>query len=110
MNDDFGHDPSVRFMRRVFKSMEETQRRLLANVNLSHVDVRLRHWRETARDVFEQAWPIATRRGVAASEEEAGILYAHCLARTLIEDGIEIPHEALPPDEKISMLIKEVKP
>ena len=110
MNDDWGHDPSVRFMRRVFKGMEETQRTLLANVNISHVDVRLRRWRETARDLFEQAWPVATRRGVAASEEEAGILYAHCLARALIEAGIKIPHEDLPHHEKISKLVKEVKP
>ena len=110
MSDDWGHDPSVLFMRRVFKGMEETQRRLLANVTLSHVDVRLRRWRETARDVFEQAWPIATRRGVVASEEEAGILYAHCLARTLTSDGIKIPNGVVSHDEKISKLVEEVKP
>ncbi len=110
MSDDWGHDPSVLFMRRVFKGMEETQKRLLATLAISRFDVRLRHWRETTRDLFEQAWPIAARKGVAASEEEAGILYAHCLARALIEDGIKIPHEALPPDEKISKLVEEVKP
>jgi hypothetical protein len=110
MNDDWGHDPSVRFMRRVFKSMDEIQRTLLANANISHVDVRLRRWRETARGLFEHVWPVATRRGAAASEGDAGTLYAHCLARALMEDGIKIPPEVLPPNEKISMLVKEVKP
>jgi hypothetical protein len=110
MNDEWGQDPSVRFMRRVFKGMEETQKTLLANVNISPVDVRLRRWRETARELFEQAWPVASRRGVAAGEEEAGVLYAHCLARTLIEAGIQIPQDLLPHHEKISKLLKEVKP
>jgi hypothetical protein len=110
MNDEWGHDPSVRFMRRVFKGMEETQKTLLANVNISFVDVRLRRWRETARAMFEQTWPVASRRGVVGSEEEAGILYAHCLARTLIEVGIKIPQEILPQHEKIFKLVKEVKP
>jgi hypothetical protein len=110
MNDEWGHDPSVRFMRRVFKGMEEAQGRLLANVNLSPVDVRLRRWRETARELFEQAWPVASRSGVAASEEEAGVLYAHCLARILIDAGIKIPQDLLPHHEKISRLVKEVKP
>jgi predicted trehalose synthase len=110
MNDDWGQDPSVRFMRRVFRAMEETQKTMLSNVNISYGDVRLRRWRETARALFEQAWPVAGRGGVVASEEEAGILYAHCFARALIEAGIKIPQEILPPHEKISKLLKEVRP
>ena len=109
MNDDWGQDPSVRFMRRVFKAMEETQKTLLANASISFADVRLRRWRETARALFEQTWPVANRRGVVASEEEAGILYAHCFARVLGEAGIKIPQEILPPHEKISKLVKEVR-
>ena len=110
MNDEWGQDPSVRFMRRVFKGMEETQKTLLANANISFVDVRLRRWRETAREVFEEAWLVAGRRGMVPSEEEAGILYAHCLARVLTAAGIPIPQEILPPHEKMSRLVKEVKP
>ena len=110
MNDDWGHDASVRFMRRVFKGMEETQKRLLANLAISRFDARLRHWRETTRDLFEQVWPIAAGRGTAASEEKASILYAHCLARTLTSGGIKIPNGVVSHDEKISKLVEEVKP
>lgn len=110
MNDEWGGDPSVRFMRRVFKSMEETQKRLLADLKISHSDPRLRHWRETSRDLFEHVWPIAIRRGVASSDKEAGALYAHCIARTLRSDGIEIPHDAVPLDETFPRLVQEVKP
>jgi len=109
MKDEWGHDPSVRFMRHVFKNMEVVQNRLLSDLALSSFDPRLRQWREVTRDLFERVWTIAARRNLVASEEQAGILYAHCLAQTLRLSGLEIPDEALPHDEGISKLVREVR-
>jgi hypothetical protein len=106
--DEWGHDPSVCSMRRVFKNMEAVQNRLLGNLTPSSFDPRLREWREAARDLFEQVWTMAVRRGLVSDEEGAGILYAHCLAQTLRLSGIEIPLEGLPQDERIYRLVQEV--
>jgi hypothetical protein len=110
MNDDWGRDPSVRFMRRVFKRMEETQTKLLADATISSFDGRLPRWRKVALDLFERAWPVAARHGLAGSEGEAGILYGHCLAQALVSDGIQISEEAMPHDERVTTLLREVKP
>ncbi|OGP87539.1 MAG: hypothetical protein A2157_02900 [Deltaproteobacteria bacterium RBG_16_47_11] len=98
--DEWGHDPSVQSMRRVFSLMEEAQRDLLRRLNVSFLDQRLRRSREQALELFERAWPLAVKRGMM-SEKDAAPLYLHCLARTLRLAGVEVPKELLPPDEKI---------
>ncbi len=108
--DDWGHDPSVQSMRRVFGRMEKAQKELLGSLNISPFDPKLRRRREEARTLFERAWPLAARRGVVVSEEDAVSLYAHCLARTLHSDGIEVPSEALPGDERIIKFLSEEHP
>jgi len=105
--DDWGHDPSVQSMRRVFALMERAQKELLGRLNISPFDPRLRRRREEARAFFERAWPLAARRGIVMSEEDAASLYAHCLARTLHSDDIEVPSEALPCDERILKFLSE---
>lgn len=108
--DDWGHDPSVQGMRRVFARMEKAQQELLGRLSISPFDPRLRRRREEARTFFERAWPLAARRGIVVSEEDAASLYAHCLARTLRSDGIEVPSEALPCDERILEFLSEEHP
>jgi hypothetical protein len=98
--DEWGRDPSVQSLRRVFSFMEEAQQELLRRLNISFFDQRLRRSREQALELFERAWPLAVRRGMM-SEKDAAPLYVHCLARTLRLAGVEVPEELLPRDEKI---------
>ena len=44
----FSHDPQVRFLRRAFAGMEETQNKFLKDMNIAPFDSRLRRMRETA--------------------------------------------------------------
>ncbi len=108
VSDDWSHDPSVCFMRRVFKNMEDVQKDLMATLNISLFDMRLRGWRDEARDLFEQVWSSAMRQGVISTEEESRVLYCHCLAWVLRSEGIVISDRAFPQDEKLSKMIQEV--
>ena len=107
IQDDWGHDPSVQSMRRIFTYMEAAQKEFLERLNISAFDPRLRRWREEAQLLFEQTWPLASRKGIAESEDDAASLYLHCLARTLRLNGTKVPNEALPTNEKILRFLNE---
>ena len=106
--DSWGKDPSVRIMRGVFSRMEEAQGALLQGMCIEPLDTRLRNWRENALQCFERAWIHAADRGIHLSEEKAAAIYVHCLARTMVSEGISVPLEVLPKDEDIVMLLKGV--
>ena len=108
--DEWGHDPSVQLMRRVFQQMEAFQAALLRQGGIAPFDVRLRRARELARNDFERIWPVALERGALAGEERASILYVHCLARALGMSGIPIPADALAKDETVTTFLREVLP
>jgi hypothetical protein len=105
--DEWGHDPSVQSMRRVFSFMEEAQQELLGRLDISLFDQRLRRGREQALELFEQTWPLAVRKGMTMSEKDAAPFYIHCLARALSLAGVEIPKDLLPRDEKIIHFLKK---
>lgn len=106
--DDWGVDPSVQMMRRVFGRMEVAQRDLLKCLSVSPFDPRLRRWRDKARHYLERCWVQASRFGIEVGEEEAVCIYAHCLSWAMKLDGIKAPDESLPKDEKIQIVLKEV--
>ena len=101
LQDDWGHDPSVQMMRRVFAGMERAQKELLMGLKLSPLDGRLRRVRESALDLFEQAWPRAQRKGLTQAEEDAVALYLHCLVAMLTRARIEVPPGSFPENQKI---------
>jgi hypothetical protein len=105
--DEWGHDPSVQSMRRVFSLMEEAQQELLRRLNISLLDHRLRRCREQALELFEQTWPLAVRKGIMISERDAAPLYVHCLGRALSSVGIDVPEELLSKDEKIICFLQK---
>lgn len=108
--DEWGRDPSVRVMRQVFHRAEVAQEELLAGLSISPFNPRLRGWRETALELFEQAWNTASRRGHFVGEEEVAALYVQCLLRILARDGVAVAPEVIPENEKIARLLKEVMP
>jgi len=106
--DEWGDDPSIQSMRRVFSYMEEAQQGLLNHLNFPFFDQRLRRAREKALELFERTWPLALRKGTIISEKDAAPLYSHCLARALSSVGVEVPKELLPIDDKIIRFLKEM--
>lgn len=109
-DDEWGHDPSVQIMRRVFKHMEAIQGELLKASSVSPYESRLRLWRENALTSFEKSWAVAARSGMELGEEKLATLYALCLSRAIRFDGIRVAAEILPKDEQIEMLIAKALP
>jgi hypothetical protein len=105
--DRFGHDPSVRRLRRVFAAVEAEQNALLDRLTIGRLDGRLRQWRKTALHLFEQGWARAAREGVYLEEKDAAHLYLLCLARALGTRGIVVPREALPANPAVARLLEE---
>ncbi len=110
IQDEWGHDPSVQSMRRVFSLMEEAQQQLLKSLNILLFDKRLRSVREQALELFEKTWPLAVRQGIMGDEKEAAPFYLHCLARALSSVGVKVPKDWLPMNEKIFRFLKETLP
>ena len=110
IQDDWGHDPSVRSMRRVFSFMEEAQHGLLSRLNVSLFDRRLRGAREQALEFFEQVLPLAIEQKIISGERDGAPFYIYCLARALGSAGVEVPKELLPGDEKMTAFLKEKLP
>lgn len=108
--DEWGHDPSVQSLRRVFSYMEKAQGEWLMDLNISLFDKRLRSVREQAMKLFEKTWSRAVRQGIIRDEREAAPFYLHCLARALSSAGVEVPKDKLPKDEKIIHFLKEELP
>ena len=106
--DQWGRDPSVQILRKIFKGMEKAQHELLKGLNIVPYDLRIRRWREQALAVFERAWDIANRMGVNMNEQTASAVYIHCLAKIMRSEGIDIPASILPEAGKELRVFKEV--
>jgi hypothetical protein len=104
-SDEWGRDPSVRAMRRVFAAMEEAQKEFIRKVGLSPFDPRLRRWRERALVAFEASWVRAARGGIELSETEAGALYVQCLGKIMTKEGMNVLPEILPESERLKEIL-----
>ena len=106
-SDEWGKDPAVQMMRKVFRQMELAQGELLKATGISIWDPRLRRWREVSLAAFERASTNAAKRGIDLREHQAGALYARCLARTMMREGIG-DSDSPQGDEMIKRLVEEV--
>jgi hypothetical protein len=109
-SDEWGRDPAVLAMRRVFAAMEAAQKEFIRSLDLSPFDPRMRRWRERALAAFDASWARTARTRAELSETEAGALYIHCLGRIMTREGMEVPPEILPGSEKLQKILKEVFP
>jgi len=105
--DEWGRDPAVQRMRRVFAQMEKFQQDLIERLKLSPLDERLRRVRELACHLFEQAWPLAQRKGLTQNEADIANLYLHCLVKMLNGEGIKTPSDMFLGDQKIFQFLSE---
>jgi len=107
IRDEYARDPSVRMMRKVFEKMEGAQSAILADLNVSSLDERIRLWRERALIIFERAWSYAMRKGISMDENEAANIYVFSLIRVMGSDGMEIPEKLLPRQPDVSKIFEE---
>jgi len=106
--DDWGKDPAVQGMRRVFKGMETSLGEILGQLAISPYDPRIRGWLEKALAKFEQSWGVAHQMGISMNEEKAPAVYVHCLAKVMGAEGVEIPEGTLPEERQTQKLVNEV--
>jgi len=106
--DEWGKDPSVQIMRRIFKEMEKAQHELFERLSFPPYDLRIRKWRDQALALFERAWGIANRMGVPIDERIASAIYVHCLAKIMSSEGIKIPAGTLPEARSVQSILREV--
>jgi hypothetical protein len=106
--DQWGNDPSVQNMRKVFKGMEKAQHELLKRLDIIPYDLRIRRWRGKALALFERTWGASNRMGVTMNEHTAPAIYIHCLAKIMGSEGINIPAGILPEAENVERIFKEV--
>jgi hypothetical protein len=104
--DEWGKDPGVESMRRVFAAIEARQEQLLDRLSIHRRDPRLGSARRAALHLFERTWANAAGRGMQLKEQNAADLYAHCLARALRTKGIEVPPTLLPGNDAIERLME----
>ena len=106
-NDDFGYDPSVQRMRKIFSSMEKAQWDMLEKLKISTFDDRLRNIRKTALYLFEKSFPIAVSKGMELDEKASAELYAFCLAQSLKPVGIDVADDLLPKNKQLEAIAME---
>jgi len=106
--DEWGKDPSVQIMRKVFKGMEKAQHELLKRLDIIPYDLRIRRWRDQALALFERAWGVANRMGITMDEHTASVVYVHCLAKIMGTERINIPAGILPDAKSVERIFKEV--
>lgn len=105
--DEWGNDPQVRFLRKVFSEIEKAQKNLLNKVGISLLDERLRRIRDGALNVFEKAWSLSVRSNLPLDEKKLENLYIYSLAYVIERYRIEVPSEILPLDEEAKRIVFE---
>lgn len=105
--DEWGKDPAVRAMRKMFKSMEDSQGEFFSRLGINGYDPHIRFWREKALVLFEKTISRANRAGMSINEKTASDIYIHCLAHIMKAQGIVISETYLPEPIGIEGLLKE---
>jgi hypothetical protein len=108
--DEWGKDPSVQVMRKVFQTIEHGQQRLLKRLGIAPHDQRLGKWREQTLVLFERCWGAADQLDIALDEQLAATIYCSLLAKILEVSGVDIPTDIIPPDEKVARLMQALFP
>ena len=106
--DDWGRDPSVQAMRKVFKAMEKSLDETLKQLDISPYDSRIRGWLEKALAKFERSRGVAHQMGIRMDEKMAPAVYARCLTRVIVSEGFEIAQGLLPEEKEAERLMQAV--
>jgi len=105
--DEWGRDPSVQTMRKVFSSIERAQHLFFLQLQVSFFDERIRRWRERALTIFEKMWDYAAQKGIPMDQESASDIYIFALARVINSDNVNVSDDKFPQDTKIKKIFME---
>jgi hypothetical protein len=105
--DEWGHDPTVQRVRRLFALMENEQDALVKQLSLSPIDSRLHDSRKTALRLYEEACSQAAAKRLAWDETTYAAVYINCLLRVLEKRGIRIPDKVLETHQRHADLLRE---
>jgi hypothetical protein len=108
--DEWGKDPSVQVMRKVFQAMEHAHQELLKRLDIAPDDQRLRTWREQTLALFERCWGVADQLDVTMDEQTAATIYCSLFAKIMEASGIVIPADIFSPEGNVARLIQAVFP
>jgi hypothetical protein len=108
--DEWGQDPSVQVMRKLFQAIERDQQELLKRLDITPIDQRLGKWRQQTRVLFEHCWGVADQLNITMDEQLAATVYCSLLAKIMEVSGIVIPDDIIPSDEDIVRLMQVVLP
>ncbi len=108
-NDEWGRDPAVRQLRRIFAIVEAEQQRLLDRLGIDRLDTRLGQWRKMTLHLFEQQWSASVQHGLRLEEKDVADLYLRCMVKVLGTRGIVVPGDAVPANDTIDRLMKGAK-
>ncbi len=108
-NDEWGRDPAVRSLRRIFGVIEAEQQRLLDRLTIDRLDSRLSQWRKMTLHLFEQQWASSVEQGLRLEEKDVGDLYLRCMARVLGTRGVVVPADAMAANEKVDRVMGGAK-
>ena len=59
--------------------------------------------------MFEKAWSILNRTGIAINEKKASEIYILCLVKIMGTDGVEVPKEIIPENGSYEYVISQIK-
>ncbi len=110
MEDEWGSDPSVQRMRRIFAAIDAKQAKLLVGAGVHRFDKRLALWRKSALRLFEQGFSKAMQTGACLGEKDVCDLYLHCLAQVLVSRGVAVPAGTLPDNPAVVRIMGEKDP
>ncbi len=105
-NDEWGRDPAVRQLRRIFAVIEAEQQGLLDRLGIDRLDARLGQWRKMTLHLFEKQWADSAQQGLRLEEKDVADLYLRCMAKVLGTRGIVVPADAMPANDRIDRLME----
>ena len=101
-------DPAVSGYRKIFALLEARQAEVLARLDLSSLDPRVRSARELARRLWERAWARANYPGSEPKETQSADLYEYAFILALRRQGIGPPIPKDWPEAPIRDLMGDV--
>ena len=108
-NDDWGLDPQVQFIRRLFTGMEKAQGDFFKALGLSPFDQRLGPWRQAALHLFDKVWALSARQCTPLEEKDIVQIYLHCLVTVTSRQNMAVPEGLFLGNDLIIKWIKEVE-
>ncbi len=106
-NDEWGHDPSVQSMRKIFSNMEKAYHHYLISTGTKPFDGRLSDLKKEALALFENVHSTALSKRYQIDEKSYVEIYRLCLSHIFSAKKFKLPENLLPENNPFHALIRE---